>query len=148
METAYLPVFAALPKPTREQETDWSRAGQMLYAQAGITTAHEGATHAEDLAVMQRATAAGANTIDVVAYPFMTDVQKIVAVNPVAGWNKYDRHLKIGGVKITADGSPQGKTAYFTTPYRPADPAARRTGAGNRRSRRRCSTRWSSRSTT
>ena len=109
METAYLPVFAALPKPTREQETDWSRAGQMLYAQAGITTAHEGATHAEDLAVMQRATAAGANTIDVVAYPFMTDVQKIVAVNPVAGWNTYDRHLKIGGVKITADGSPQGQ---------------------------------------
>ena len=69
METAYLPVFTALPKPTREQEAAWSTAGQMLYAQAGITMAHEGATHADEFAVMQRATAAGANIIDVVAFP-------------------------------------------------------------------------------
>ncbi len=130
METAYLPVFAALPKPTREQEADWSRAGQMLYAQAGITLAHEGATHAEDLEVMQRATAAGANIIDVVAYPFMTDVQKIVAANPVTGWDTYDRHLKIGGVKITADGSPQGKTAYFTTPYLTGGPGGEKNWRG------------------
>ena len=41
METAYLPVFAALPKPSRDEEVAWSRAGQMLYAKAGITTAHE-----------------------------------------------------------------------------------------------------------
>ena len=25
METAYLPVFASLPKPTREQEIEWTR---------------------------------------------------------------------------------------------------------------------------
>ncbi len=74
METAYLPVFSALPKPTREQEASWSTAGQMLYAQAGLTLAHEGATHATELEVLQRATAAGANIIDVVAYPFMTDL--------------------------------------------------------------------------
>lgn len=42
METAFLPIFASLPKPTREQEVEWSIAGQMLYAAAGITTAHEG----------------------------------------------------------------------------------------------------------
>lgn len=29
----------------------------------------------------------------------------------------YENHLKIGGVKISADGSPQGKTAYMTKPY-------------------------------
>jgi predicted amidohydrolase YtcJ len=29
----------------------------------------------------------------------------------------YRKRLKIGGVKITADGSPQGKTAYLTKPY-------------------------------
>lgn len=39
----------------------------MLYAAAGITRAHEGITHAADLALMQRAAAAGANIIDVVA---------------------------------------------------------------------------------
>lgn len=117
METAYLPVFAALPKPSREQEVAWTVAAQMLYAEAGVTLAHEGATHADELALMQRAAAAGANIIDVVAYPFMTDLKAIVADNPLASWGRYDNRLKIGGVKITADGSPQGKTAYFTTPY-------------------------------
>lgn len=117
METAYLPVFAALPKPTGDQEASWSTAGQMLYAQEGITLAHEGATHAEELLLIQRATEAGANIIDVVTYPFMTDLDPIIAANPVSGWGNYDRHLKIGGAKITADGSPQGKTAYFSTPY-------------------------------
>jgi predicted amidohydrolase YtcJ len=29
----------------------------------------------------------------------------------------YKNHYRIGGVKLTFDGSPQGKTAYFTTPY-------------------------------
>ncbi|MCP3102584.1 amidohydrolase [Myxococcus sp. K15C18031901] len=29
----------------------------------------------------------------------------------------YQGRLKVGGVKITADGSPQGKTAYLTRPY-------------------------------
>ena len=130
METAYLPVFAALPKPTHEQEVDWSRAGQMLYAEAGITLAQEGATHAADLEVMQRATAAGANIIDVVAYPFFTDLEKIVAANPVTGWGKYDKHLKIGGVKITADGSPQGRTAYFTTPYLTGGPGGEKNWRG------------------
>ena len=29
----------------------------------------------------------------------------------------YQNRFKIGGIKITADGSPQGKTAYLTKPY-------------------------------
>ena len=106
METAYLPVFSNLPQPTKEQEIEFSRAAQRLYAESGVTTAHEGATHAADLAVMQRATAAGANVIDVIAYPFITDLDKILEAVPLAGWGKYDNHLKIGGVKITIDGSP------------------------------------------
>ena len=54
---------------TPEQEIAWTRAGQMLYAEAGITTAHEGATHLAQLQTMKRAADAGANIIDVVAYP-------------------------------------------------------------------------------
>jgi predicted amidohydrolase YtcJ len=66
---------------------------------------------------MKRATDAGANIIDVVAYPFITDVDKILEEFPVAIWGRYDRRFKIGGIKITIDGSPQGKTAFFTEPY-------------------------------
>jgi predicted amidohydrolase YtcJ len=29
----------------------------------------------------------------------------------------YDNHLKIGGIKLTSDGSPQGRTAYLSQPY-------------------------------
>jgi len=130
MEMAYLPVFGSLPKPTREQEVEWTRAGQMLYAESGITLAQEGATHLDDLEIMQRATAAGANVIDVVAYPFMTDLEKIVAANPASGWGKYDRHFKIGGAKITVDGSPQGRTAYFTTPYLTGGPGGEKSWRG------------------
>ena len=130
METAYLPVFASLPKPTRAEEIEWSRAGQMLYAQAGITTAHEGATHADEIELMKRASEGGANIIDVIAYPFITDLDKVLATNPASGWGKYQKHFKIGGVKITIDGSPQGKTAYFTKPYLTGGPGGEKNWRG------------------
>jgi predicted amidohydrolase YtcJ len=130
METAYLPVFGALPKPTLEQEPSWSTAGQMMYAEAGITLAHEGATYLRDLNVIKRATDAGANIIDVVVNPFMTELDSIIANYPVDTWGKYNNHLKISAVKITADGSPQGKTAYFTTPYLTGGPAGEKNWKG------------------
>lgn len=122
METAFLPIFAAMPKPTPAQEVEWSRAGQMLYAAAGITTAHEGASHAADIALMQRAAAGGATLIDVVAYPFILDLDDILHANPPETFGRYVNRLKLGGVKVTLDGSPQGRTAYFTTPYRVEGP--------------------------
>jgi predicted amidohydrolase YtcJ len=117
METAYLPIFASLPRPTAAQEIEWSLAGQKLYASHGVTTAHEGATHAAELALMQRAAKSGGYLIDVVAHPFVTELEAVLKDNPVSGWGRYENRLKIGGVKITIDGSPQGRTAAFTTPY-------------------------------
>ncbi len=117
METAFLPIFASLPKPTPEQEIERSRAGQMIYAAAGVTTAQEGATHAPDAALMRRAAAAGANIIDVVAYPFITDLDTVLKDFPAERFGKYENRLKFEGVKITLDGSPQGRTAWFTSPY-------------------------------
>ncbi|MGB2625527.1 MAG: amidohydrolase [Candidatus Acidiferrum sp.] len=130
METAFLPVFAAMPKPNAQQEIEWSKAGQLLYAANGITTAQEGATHAGDLALMQRAAAGGASIIDIVAYPFVTDFDAILAKNPASEWGKYVNHVKIGGAKITLDGSPQGKTAWFTTPYLTGGPAGQKNWRG------------------
>lgn len=117
METAWIPIFSALPKPTPAQEVEWSKAGQLLYAAAGITTAQEGATHAADIAIMQRAAAGGATLIDVIAFPFILDLDAILKDNPPAAFGQYKNHFKLGGVKVTLDGSPQGRTAFFTTPY-------------------------------
>ena len=130
METAFLPVFAALPKPNAQQEVEWSRAGQLLYAASGITTAQEGATHANELALMQRAGAGGATIIDIVAYPFVTDFDAILEKNPASEWGKYVNRVKIGGAKITLDGSPQGKTAYFTSPYLAGGPSGQKNWRG------------------
>ena len=130
METAYLPVFASLPQPTDEQEIEWSKAGQLLFAQHGITTAHEGATHVGDLDVMTRAAAGGATLIDVIAYPFITDLDAVLKKYPKETWGTYQNRLKIGGVKITIDGSPQGKTAYFTSPYLTGGPGGEKKWSG------------------
>jgi predicted amidohydrolase YtcJ len=117
METAFLPVFEKAEPMTPEQEIEWTKAGLMLYAEAGITTAHEGATHLPQMRTMKRASDAGANIIDVVAYPFITDLDNILKEFPVNTWTTYTDRFKVGGVKVTIDGSPQGRTAYFTTPY-------------------------------
>ncbi len=118
MEAAYLPVFAALSaKASPERELARLRAGQMIYAAAGITTAQEGATHIEQLEVLRRGAARGALFLDVVALPFITDLDRVLGQNPPGSFGAYRGRLKLGGVKIVSDGSPQAKTAYFTTPY-------------------------------
>lgn len=130
METSYLPVYAKLPKPSVAEEDEATRAGQMLYAEAGITLAHEGATHLSDLQTIKRATDSGANIIDVVAFPFMTDLEGIIKEFPLATWGKNNNGMKIGGVKITADGSPQGKTAFFSRPYLTGGPGGEKNWYG------------------
>jgi predicted amidohydrolase YtcJ len=130
METAFLPIFAALPKPTAEQEVEWSKAGQLMYAAAGITTAQEGLTHAGDVGLLKRAAAGGATLIDIVAFPFILELDAILEQHPAAAFGTYEDHVKLGGVKITLDGSPQGRTAYFTTPYLVDGPDGQRDWCG------------------
>ncbi|MCU0707556.1 MAG: amidohydrolase family protein [Pirellula sp.] len=130
METAFLPVFEQSEPLTAQQEIEWSRAGQMLYAEAGITTAQEGASHLPQIQTIQRASAAGANIIDIIAFPFITDVDRVLEEIPVTEWGRYNKRFKIGGVKITVDGSPQGRTAAFTTPYLTGGPGGEKDWKG------------------
>lgn len=130
METAFLPMFAAMPSPTEATEMAAAKAGQMLYAAAGVTTAQEGATHAPQVAQLQRIAAKGGLFLDVVAYPFILDLDKVLETNPPATFGSYANHLKLGGCKLTPDGSPQGKTAWFTTPYLTGGPAGEKDWTG------------------
>lgn len=130
METAYIPVVEQSEPMSAEQEIQWSRAGQLLYAQAGVTTAHEGATHLPQFQTIHRASQAGGNIIDIVAFPFITEVDKVLAEHPLDQWGKYQNRFKVGGVKITLDGSPQGRTAFFTTPYLTGGPGGQQTWRG------------------
>ncbi|MDQ8014138.1 MAG: amidohydrolase [Flavobacterium nitrogenifigens] len=130
METAFLPIMEQAEEMTPQQEIEWSKAGQMLYAEAGITTAQEGASHLPQMLTMKRVADANANIIDIVAFPFITDVDKVLKDIPLDTWGKYNNGFKVGGVKITIDGSPQGRTAYFSTPYLTGGPAGEKNWKG------------------
>jgi len=130
METAFLPIFANMPKPSEAKLLENFQAGQAIYAAAGLTTAQEGATYTDDVALLQKAAAQNRLYIDVVAYPFITVAKEVFKKNPPETFGKYHNHLKLGGIKITIDGSPQGKTAFFTTPYLTGGPAGEKNWRG------------------
>ncbi len=130
METAFLPIIEKSEPLTAQKEIDWTRAGQLLYAENGVTTAHEGASHLPQIQTMMRASEAGANIIDVVAFPFITDLDRVLGEIPLTEWGRYKKRFKIGGVKITLDGSPQGRTAFFTTPYLTGGPGGEKEWRG------------------
>lgn len=130
METAFLPIFAQLPKPSPEEELEALVGGQKIYAAAGVTTAHEGATHFDQLQTLQRGAKAGKLFIDVIAFPFITDIKPTLRANPPETFGSYSNRLKLGGIKVTIDGSPQGRTAHFTTPYLTGGPSGEKDWKG------------------
>ncbi len=130
MEAAWMPIFANLPKPDDEELLSRFKDGQMIYAAAGVTTAQEGATPASDIELLQKAAKKGLLYIDVVAYPFVTEAPAVFEKNPPSTFGKYNNRFKLGGIKITLDGSPQGRTAFFSTPYLTGGPGGEQNWRG------------------
>ena len=85
--------------------------GAKLAASFGYTTAQEGRAFGPGLEAMRRVAESGELPIDLVAYP---DVLEVDEPEPSM---EYKNRFRIGGVKLTIDGSPQGKTAWLTEPY-------------------------------
>ena len=86
-----------------------------IYAKNGITTAQDGASSLETIRLMQAADAQNMINIDVISYPIG---QNGLNENLDAfSFGAYEGRVKVGGVKLILDGSPQGKTAYLTQPY-------------------------------
>jgi predicted amidohydrolase YtcJ len=123
METAWIPVFTNLPKPNSEELLKTYHEAEKIYTSAGITTAQEGATTAHDVELLRAAADQGLMSIDVVSYPFITEAQAVLKKHPPETFGSYHHHLKLGGIKITTDGSPQARTAFFTTPYLTGGPS-------------------------
>jgi predicted amidohydrolase YtcJ len=130
MEMSYLPIFAAMPKPSVETQLGQLKEGQMLYAAAGVTTAQEGATHLGEVMTLERGAKENKLFIDVISYPLFTEMDSLFKIHPPKDFGKYNNHLKLGGIKITVDGSPQGRTAFFTTPYLPDGPGGEKNWRG------------------
>ncbi|MDH3686539.1 MAG: amidohydrolase [Myxococcales bacterium] len=113
-ETAMWAALGALPKPTLEEGFALLEAGIQSYVRAGFTTVQDGATRAEDWALLRAAADNDRLQVDVISYPVFLEAESILAETVPGG--EYGR-LKLGGIKLILDGSPQGKTAWLSEPY-------------------------------
>ena len=85
--------------------------GTKLLASFGYTTAQEGRASVAGLDAMKRVAEKGKLAIDLVAYP---DILQVDNIQPTSA---YTNNFRVGGAKLTIDGSPQGKTAWLSEPY-------------------------------
>ena len=129
-ETAFLPIFAKVPGPNDDECLDLLKSGQELYLREGITTAQEGATMKHQLDLLRIFADRGLLKLDVVSLPFITEIDAVFGGQPPRNEPEYKNRLRIGGVKIVTDGSPQGRTACFTKPYLTDGPAGQKNWRG------------------
>ncbi|MFK7914648.1 MAG: amidohydrolase, partial [Pseudomonadales bacterium] len=90
------------------------REALALYASHGTTTVQDGAISEPAIQLLQAADKAGMLQQDVLYYPVVNGTDPIPE-----HWHmgRYQGRAKAAGVKMVLDGSPQGKTAFLSTPY-------------------------------
>jgi len=127
-ELAAIPkVLEALAPGTQEDALFVLGAGLEMAKSFGYTTAQAGREFAVNHAGFVAAADAGILDIDVVSY--IDYVDREIIDGP---WHSstYRNGYRVGGLKITLDGSPQGRTAWRTRPYLIPPPGADASYAG------------------
>ncbi len=114
-ELAAIPNMVKALMPTTPEAADrFFDAGQEMALSFGYTTAQEGRAMQNHELLAAKAEA-GQLKLDVVSY-----IDYMLADQYMGSkWNSrdYTNHYRIGGMKLTLDGSPQGRTAWRTQPY-------------------------------
>ncbi|MDD1792839.1 amidohydrolase [Enterovibrio sp. ZSDZ42] len=113
-ESATYALFPHLTVGSQKEALANCQKAQDLFASYGVTTAQEGLATASTLGLIKSMADTGALKIDVLAYAKWVDFETILE-NMKLG--EYNNGLKLAGMKVTGDGSPQGKTAFLSTPY-------------------------------
>lgn len=114
---AFSSVFSS--EVTEEDRKNAILAAQQHYLSHGFCTVQEGsANRTENIEALASLADEGKLSLDVVAYlggsaSFAEGRQKILEKQG----RDYRNHLKIGGVKLFLDGSPQVRTAWLRRPY-------------------------------
>jgi predicted amidohydrolase YtcJ len=114
-ETAMFPaVGKLLAKAGPAGMKTLAMAGSELWTRFGYTTAEEGRSIPPVVTAMREVASEGKFKIDVVTYPDVLVDREFIK----AGVSRdYKGHFRIGGAKLTIDGSPQGFTAWRDRPY-------------------------------
>ncbi|MFT7294440.1 MAG: putative amidohydrolase YtcJ, partial [Pseudohongiellaceae bacterium] len=105
-----------------EQRRLLRRQALKVYASYGITTIQDSNIGKEYLNQLIEEAKVDPFPQDIVAYLWanvMSDDQ-LAAIAPT----NYEGGIRLGGVKFTLDGSPQGRTAWLTEPYTQGPPSA------------------------
>jgi len=109
--------FKLIPKFTPAQVMAQIDAAQKVYLENGFTTAQDGKTSAAFTQALIAASQAKRLKLDIVEYADLVTMKDDPVLHGPYMSRTYTDHFRIGGVKLTLDGSPQGKTAWFTQPY-------------------------------
>jgi predicted amidohydrolase YtcJ len=124
----FIPLFKIMGTLDQTANVKIAEAGIAAYTKFGFTTAQEGRASSDACNTWKKLADEGKLTIDVAAYP---DIQSQMAFMKANGVQKeYKNHFRIAGVKLSLDGSPQGKTAWLTKPYKVPPPGKPNTYAG------------------
>jgi hypothetical protein len=113
-ETAFFSAISQVSPPSVDAGVAALLAGQKIYAANGITTAQDGRVMPEGWPALAELAKRGTSVIDTVA---LISDERIWpdAVRAQIG-KPYVGRVRIGGVKLTIDGSPQGRTAWLHDP--------------------------------
>ena len=129
MENSMFPILLALPKPSPQQLLENLMIAQQMYASNGYTTVQDAPVEPNVMPLYEKAAMEGRLFLDLVGYweshQFLASAKSGAEYrSPMPG------HYRLAGVKVIADGSPQGRTAYFTKPYLTGGPAGEATWRG------------------
>lgn len=116
LETAMYPFVGNMLMILQNKQEEFFDATQEYYASNGITTAQDGMTDRNAIKFFQSQADAGKLKIDLIALGGYTELETNLN-DADLDWKTYNNRFKVQGTKIISDGSPQGKTAYFTKPF-------------------------------
>jgi predicted amidohydrolase YtcJ len=113
----FIVVFKLIPKYTKKDMQEMLLKAQDIYLKNGITTIQDGRTDPTALDSLIYTANNKKFKVDVVAYADLEmNLENKILQGPLMSKN-YKNRFRIGGIKLSLDGSPQGKTAWFTKPY-------------------------------
>ncbi|MFN3838148.1 MAG: amidohydrolase [Brevundimonas sp.] len=115
-ETALFAVMGALfTRLDLKANLEMIREGARFYSSFGYTTAQDGRSSTDTCNMIAMLAQRGDLPIDILSFP---DILTSTDVMATPLYRKdYVGKYRIGGVKLTLDGSPQGKTAWLSQPY-------------------------------
>ncbi len=119
-EAAFFQVVFQLPiGKTQESLMAMVKAGQDAYLAAGFATAQEGRATQANILGLNLAAQKQKLLIDVVSYPDPTffGSDDAFATMMQQQPTNYQNNYRVGGIKLSLDGSPQAKTAWLVHPY-------------------------------